>query len=304
MGWPNVPGDVSDWIRAIMRASNDDVTERLVNQPNVREPSLDDALINKMSQFAAPKALPSGAVVMLEVHNIGGLRQFDKWELADIAFVVHISIKGKPLDQKIGLLQSKRLYPENYDVDVDDPISFQQGLNGLIEPHSGNTLSKLQRKFEFLDTSQYGAISCPDDQLDRIEKFHKKFGEAIYYLLYNPSEVPFEVSLPATTYQVVNFPPEGARIVRTESISQAIAEIGKSSKGPSIGGIKKIAGDDYWRLENWVADLLLQCKVGRQYDADDKELIERLIYRRSGPIGAAIKINIDLPEAEVSRQRR
>lgn len=296
MGWPNLPDDVLDWVRTIMQASNDDVTERLVNQPNVREPSLDDALINKVAQFAAPKKLPSGAIVMLEVHNIGGLRQFGRWELADIAFVVHVSMNGQPLDQKIGLLQSKRLYPENFDVDMDDPISFRMGLNGLLEPSSGNTLSKLSRQFKFEQTSEYGAISCPDDQLKRIENFHATFGEAVYYLLYNPSDVPFETNLPSTTYNNVSFPVEGARVVTVQAMADVISDIGKSSKGPSIGSIRQKAGTDYWRLEYWVADLLLKCKVGRTYTKNDNELIDRLIRRRTGPIGAAIRINIDLPE--------
>jgi hypothetical protein len=296
MDWEALPEDVVDWVRTIMRACNDDVTERLVNQPNIREPSLDDAFINKVSQFAAPKALPSGAVVMLEVHNIGGLRQFQRWELADIAFVVHVSMFGKPLDQKIGLLQSKRLYPENFDVDDDDPISFRMGLNGLIEPHSGNSLSKLQRKYEFLDTSRYGAINNPDAQLERIKEFHSQFEESIFYLLYNPSNVPFQTSLPSITYQNVSSPPEGARIVRSDAIDQALSVVGGGSKGPSFGSIKNIAGEEYWRLEYWVADLLLRCKVGRRYSKADSELIERLVYRRTGPIGAAIRVNIDLPE--------
>ena len=297
MDWNTLPEDVVDWVRSIMRACNDDVTERLVNQPNIREPSLDDAFINKVSQFAAPKALRSGAVVMLEVHNTGGLRQSDSWELADIAFVVHVSRFGKPCDQKIGLLQSKRLYPENCDVDDVDPISFRLGLNGLIEPRSGNSLSKLQRNYEFLEESRYLAIRNPDKQLERIKKFHEQFEEAIYYLLYNPSEVPFQTSLPATTYQYVSFPPEGARVVRSASIDETLIKANeKNAKGPSIGAVKKTAGVEYWRLEYWVADLLMRCKVGRRYTQDDSELIEQLIYRRSGPIGAAIRINIDLPE--------
>lgn len=233
---------------------------------------------------------------MLEVHNIGGLRQFGRWELADIAFVVHVSMFGKPLEQKIGLLQSKRLYPENYDVDEDDPISFRMGLNGLIEPNSGNSLSKLQRNYEFLDSSRYSAIHNPDGQLDRIKQFHDQFGEAVFYLLYNPSSVPFQTKLPATTYQSVSMPPEGARVVRSEAIEAALSHDDGSPSGPSISSVKKSSGDEYWRLEHWVADLLLRCKVGRRYSKEDSDLIERLVYRRSGPIGAAIRVNIDLPE--------
>lgn len=299
MGWPLLPDDVVDWIRMIMQAANEHVTERIVNQPNVREVSLDDALIDKIAQFSAPKRLPSGAVVMLQVHNIGGLRQFGRWELADIAFLVHVSVNGQPFDQKIGLLQSKRLYPDNYDVDVDDPLGFRLGMNGLLQPDVSNALSLMNRQYKFQDTSTYAAIKCPDEQLERIDEFHKKFGEAVYYLMYNPSTVPFETKLPASNYQSVSFPVEGARVVTSQTVSDALPQDGKGFKGPSFGSIKRVADDEYWRLETWVADLLLRCKVGRPYSSADEELIESLIVRRSGPIGAAVRINVELPEDKI-----
>ena len=122
--WPDIPDDVSEYVRMVVRLASDEITERLANQPNIRETSLDDAFVYTIGRFAAPKRLPSNTIVTIEVHNIGGLRQWQRWELADIAFLIHVSSSGSPVVQKIGLLQCKRLYPENYDVDADDPVGL------------------------------------------------------------------------------------------------------------------------------------------------------------------------------------
>ena len=296
MTWPTLPQDVVDWVRKVIGYSNDHVTERIVNQPNIREVSLDDALINKIAQYSAPKRLASGAVVMLEVHNIGGLRHFYRWELADIAFLIHVSLRGEPLEQKIGLLQSKRLYPENFDVDQRDPIRFMEGMNGLLQPFDRNTLSAFARKYEFTSKSTYGAIKQSDEQLERIIDFHDKFDNAVYYLLYNPSVIPFETEIPNAAYDVIASPEEGARVVTVETIAKSISQKTIGFRGPNLKSIKKIANKDYWRLETWVADLLLGCKVGRRYTKEDEELVGSLLVRRSGPISAAIRINIDLAD--------
>ena len=129
--WPDIPNDVIDYVRMIIRCASDETTERLSNQPNIRETSLDDAFVSSIARFSAPKRLPSETIVSIQVHNIGGLRQINRWEIADLAFLVHVRSGGRPAVQKIGLLQSKRLYPENYIVDADDPISFVEGLNGV-----------------------------------------------------------------------------------------------------------------------------------------------------------------------------
>jgi len=50
-----------------------------------------------------------------------------------------------------------------------------------------------------------------------------------------------------------------------------------------------------WRVEHWAADLLLRCKAGQQYGSADEQAVLPIIVRRSGPIGAAIAINIELP---------
>jgi hypothetical protein len=52
-----------------------------------------------------------------------------------------------------------------------------------------------------------------------------------------------------------------------------------------------------WRLEEWVADLLLTCKEGRPYNSPDETMVHTMLERRSGPIGAAIAIHIELPDS-------
>jgi hypothetical protein len=59
--------------------------------------------------------------------------------------------------------------------------------------------------------------------------------------------------------------------------------------------IVKGAAKSNWRLEQWVADLLLACKVGQRFDESTQETVASLLERRSGPIGAAIAVSIALP---------
>ena len=294
--WPEIPDDVVNYVKMVVRFASDQTTERVSNQPNIRETSLDDALIDSIARFAAPKRLKSNTVVKIEVHNIGGLRQWGRWELADIAFVVHVSSGGRPLGQKIGLLQSKRLYPENLDVDADDPAGFSAGLNWLLDPPEFTTQPLRPTTYKYTKDSIYGAITTNNDQLKRIHNFHDQFGESIFYLLYHPHKVPFEHTLPATSYHSVSFPPLGPRVVRARAVKVALDELSESRSSPSFQEIGSSSGQDNWRLETWAADQLLRCRVGRQYSSEDEQLITRLVRRRTGPIGAAIRINVALPD--------
>ena len=117
-----------------------------------------------------------------------------------VFFHLHIYSGGTPTAKKIGFLQSKRLYPENHDVDADDPVAFAYGLNGLLEPLETTAPHYRRTTFKFIEQSIYGAIRHGDEQLKRISEFHDKFGESVFYLLYHPPELPFECTLPAINY--------------------------------------------------------------------------------------------------------
>ena len=128
MKWLKIPTDVISWFRDAFGEANRQVCETLLNVPTIRETSLDDALIAALIPRSAPAILPSGAIVRMDIHNIGGMRRIGRWEVADIAVVVFIIRAGTIVARKIALLQSKRLYPANNDVDDEDPVGFRYGL--------------------------------------------------------------------------------------------------------------------------------------------------------------------------------
>jgi hypothetical protein len=156
--WPDIPEDAIDWFRAVFAEANRKVTERLANVPNIRETALDDGLVEAVIPFSPPRLLPSGAIVEMNVHNIGGLRRLGRWETADIAVLVFVYRAGTLLAQKIGLLQSKRLYPLNNDVEDDDPVGFAYGMNAFLRRDPKSPLGKAHRQFEFSADCTYGAL--------------------------------------------------------------------------------------------------------------------------------------------------
>ena len=73
--WPEIPDDVVTYFPAVFVEANRNATERLVNVPNIRETALYDGLVEALIPNSPPRQLPSGAVVEMNVHNIGGLRR-------------------------------------------------------------------------------------------------------------------------------------------------------------------------------------------------------------------------------------
>src|SRR5215467_8019358 len=84
VAWPAIPSDAIEYFRQAFFEANRIATEHIVNVPNIRETSLDDVLVNALIPFSPPKRLRSGAVVEMDIHNIGGRRVY-RWETADIA---------------------------------------------------------------------------------------------------------------------------------------------------------------------------------------------------------------------------
>jgi len=129
--WPVIPKDAIEYFRGAFAEANRVASERIVNVPNIRETSLDDALVDALIPFSPPKRLRSGAVVEMDIHNIGGRRVY-RWETADIAVLVFIYRGRQMVAQKIGMLQTKRLFPKNNDVLDDDPEGFRYGMNAFL----------------------------------------------------------------------------------------------------------------------------------------------------------------------------
>jgi hypothetical protein len=293
--WPNIPNDVIGYFRDVFAEANRQVTELLFNVPNVRETSLDDCLVNSLIPQSPPRKFPSGAVVEMDIHNIGGLRRLYHWETADIAVLVFIYRESGLIAQKIGLLQSKRLYPLNGEVIDEDPVGFRYGMNAMLRRDPTSPLHKLHRKLEFNEDCFYFSIRSQDDQVRNIENHNKNFGESIYYLLYTPPTFPLTVSYPVASRHMLSEFDHGCLVFRASSVHGVLSGLEKGAS-PSHRQLASSANSaDTSRLERWAADLLLTCQVGQPFGSDKKALVSSMLERRSGPIAAAIAISIALP---------
>lgn len=303
--WSQIPTDVVAWFRAVFAEANRRVCERLVNVPNIRETSLDDGLIEALIPDAAPLLLPSGAIVRMDTHNIGGLRRLGwphwdlasprRWETADIAILVFVYRGPTLIAKKIGLLQSKRLYPENRDVEDDDEVAVRYGVNAFIRREKSQALGALHRTFAFDATCAYGAIHAGSEQIASINRLNRDFGEAVFYLLYNPDQLPRTIEYPLRERLGVAVPELGCRVVRAAEVHGALAGL-RDGEAPTFASIAGAATTSDWPLETWAADLLLTCQVGQAFDDARDDQVRYFLERRSGPIGAALAASITLPE--------
>jgi hypothetical protein len=293
--WPDIPSDVIDWFRNIFAEANRKVAERLANSPNVRETAIDDTLVEALVPEEAPRLLGSGAIVMMQIHNIGGLRQIGRWEIADIAVIVSI-YRGETLaHSKVGLLQSKRLYPTNHDVDEDDEIGFRWGMNRFLSRGKKRPEFILHRRYEFAAESRYGALCAGSEQVRAIEAANKQLHDATHYVFYNPPKIPLEIQYPLQSRISVSENPIGCRVCTAAEVHSVLEGL-EDHEAPTLEQVRAGSSKSYWRLETWAADLLLTCKVGTRYGGALSDLTYDILYRRSGPIGAAVAVDITLPE--------
>ncbi len=295
--WPIIPSDVLDWFRKVFRTTNWRLSETILNVPSIRETTLDDTLIQALLPHSAPTRFKSGAVARMDVHNIGGLRRVMSWEIGDIAILVFLVRRNMIFRRKVAVLQAKRLYPSSGDVEENDPIGFHYGMNALLRPEESPSSMLLKRTFAFTDDSAYGALRAGSKQETAIEKFEGNFGNSIYYLMYNPPRLPLTIHYPVERYaEVLDEPEVGTRVLPKQVVHDVLTTL-PEGRAPTIRQIK--AGgvaDGGWRLEEWAADLLLTCREGRPYNSPDESMVRRMLERRSGPIGAAIAVHIELPD--------
>ena len=168
-------------------------------------------------------------------------------------------------------------------------------MNAFIHKDGNQAIGALHRTFSFDEKCIYAAIQAGSDQINSIELLNKNFGKAVYYLLYNPHEIPFSVSYPLQERVRIDHPTIGCRVYDADHVHLALADFHKG-ESPSFATIKRAGTMSDWPMETWAADLLLTCRVGRQFnDAQDSD-VRYFLERRSGPIGAALAASITLPD--------
>jgi hypothetical protein len=300
-----LPQNVIDWIRDVFATVNRRTSAKLSRLGNVWETSLDMTVIEQLSQFSAPFKFPSDWIVHLDTHYLGGGRYWGEWEIADLGVLVVFRLRRKVLATKVALLQSKRLYPEEIEAKLEDlRPDYETGFGRLLESDSEYRSVVKPRTFHFTTNSRFRALEYKGKQYEAILKYVKETGIAVHYLLYNPVVLPWSLTLPVTGTS----PSEevlasiGCRVVGagTMDVKLKVASLAKS-ENPSfshVAGTNQSELDNsLWRLERFIADLVLGCKEGYLAGTNPfkDEGLFRVFNRRSGPISAAISITIDAP---------
>ena len=293
-----IPTDIVSWFRSVFAASNRRLSERIQNAPATPEPHLDTTFIEHLYAYSTPHSFPSGWAIRIDTHYLGGLRHFRGWEIADIGVFVFFRRAGLLIRQKVALLQSKRLYPTAGDIDYLDEFDFRVGMARLAqrEKHAPSMLA--HRLFTFDDSSAYRALHAHDRQYNAIRQYMDEYNLPVFYLLYNPPTTPLHVQVPITGYvEILDDPPLGSRIFPYTNVSR-ILDTRPKGYTPKLSDIaddrdSHISG---WRLEYFMADLLLSCRTGRRFTDADSDTMETLFFRRSGPIAATVAVTVEMPE--------
>lgn len=294
-----LPDDVKSWVRTVFDQCNSRVTAKLTNIPNAPEETFDLTWIEHFSQFASSVTLASNWTIKIETHYLGSLRHFRSWEIADLGVLVFIRRGGRIERSKVALLQSKRLYPTNNRVREEHRMDYEIGFARLADPEDLRRSIAVQADFEFSTESRYGALQAGSDQVRAIADYESISQFKVYYQLYNPWSVPLTQRIPLSAYPAPDGTPGlGIRVVPAGAVHDMLHQHVDGHR-PTLAEVGPDAG---WRLEDFAADELLECREGSVFDTIGDERIQSLFYRRSGPIAAAIAMTIDAPEEGAGAQ--
>jgi len=131
--------------------------------------------------------------------------------------------------------------------------------------------------------------------------FERRWGTQMYYLLYNPCAVPHSVQMPLEGPISAGDNEVGCRIVPKTTVDRVLA--GKNAGYiPSYCDIADgVTPNTYdgmssggWRLEEFAADLMLQCKEGLIDDSPNFESVSILANQKRRPISAAVSISFEI----------
>ena len=296
-----LPTDVLRYVGQVFRQCNRRICRKLAAVPNVAEPSLDMTFVEHLTQYSSPIVLSSDWIVRIDTHYLGGLRHFYRWEIADIGVLIFFRRAGRVIRRKVALLQSKRLYPTNSDINDETAVDYKIGFAHLATDDSVAPLG-LRRQFNFDEDCRYSALKVGDEQYSAIQEYEKSKNIPVHYLFYDPWNVPSTYTLPLTTPPVLKGTGNGGcRVLPYRILADSLSgrPDGFSPRLTDVGGLLSGGARHHygWKLEHFVAQLLLRCKEGRIFTGSQDEDIQSLFFRRSGPIAAAISVSVEMPES-------
>lgn len=156
----DVPQLVRAHIYGIFSGVNDSVSTNMSLNPNMPEESLDISFIASLSTSAAPTVVSRGWAVKIAAHFIGSIRHHRRYEIADIGIVIVFKRRSLVVARKLLLLQSKRLYPNNYEVTELDDTDYELGLGMVTRGTPVESTIFSQVEFVFDQRSTYRALQA------------------------------------------------------------------------------------------------------------------------------------------------
>lgn len=301
---PEIPADVREWLRQVFRGCNAHISGRLQALPTTHEPALDLAFIEHLSRYHSRFSFGSGWAVTITAEYEGGRRHYRRWEVADIGLIFIFRSPGSTPTRKIALLQSKRLYPGEAEMEFIDDEWRREMWAGIERPTRLDDLT-VPRTFCVSGESRYEALRLGDEQSEAIAAHEKDTTVPVYYQLYNPATLPTEVRIPRPPEQApMEFtdPSVGVRIVPYRVLTAALAAEAKGYR-PSYNDLvtklpepfqaeEAIAG---WPLESFVVDEALRCREGYREKGPGDYNMARVVSLRNAPISSAVAVTFDLP---------
>ncbi len=220
--------------------------------------------------------------------------------MADIGLLVYVRLGGRVRARKVALLQSKRLFPASGGaVATEARDDYQIGFGRLLPSEEMTVELAKQTTYQFSPSSKYKSLLAADRQSVAIAEFEATRQVPVHYLFYNPWDVPSNVTTPFSVVpKLIGAGNAGIRVVPAALVAQKLA--GKApTHAPSFSELTGLVGEGShltgWRLDHFVADLVLGCRQGKLIEPEDQTTMRGLFSERSGPISAAIAVTIEGP---------
>lgn len=249
-----------------------------------------------------PIELDSKWIIQIDAHYIGGGRHYRTWEVADIGLMVVFRNNGVIIRSKLVFLQSKKLFASAVKYRPVDPY-FRLGMGRLLQTDAEHADLIKKRNLKFSGKSRYQALKAKADQADAMHSFAQRYGVELFYLLYNPYVLPWNIESPVRNLPIAVQNSVGCRVVPAKFVADGLAtkQKGYAPSYLDVGGMfsgeqMELQADAGWRLEDFVCDLFLMCKVGLVDDSKNFETMIALLNQKSSPISAAISVTFDFNE--------
>ncbi|MGE4248498.1 MAG: hypothetical protein AB7F09_03860 [Parvibaculaceae bacterium] len=240
---------------------------------------MDQVLIGSLSGSAPRYIHIDDIEVTITAHFLGSRALHGRKEVADIAILASLTQYGRT-QEKIALIQTKRLYPE---------------------PVTGPTAAGHRSYYEFNADCEYKALLPASSQVDAIDKFHKELGVDVFYGLYNPVQFlspayPYPLDYHDTTAinQATNW--IGCRIMPAAEVHATLHKLGRQPSYHELflpnAKLKDGKPATAWRLETFVAGELMRCRQGNLLSKSRHAKIYRLLLDRERPIASLVEIAV------------